>query len=295
MRLIFKNSCSRRSQSFHWLASLTVAIAAVSIVCPAYAADIPVSAASLDHGFNLLYDLDFAQAHQVFLSWEQQHANNPLGVACDAAGLLFSEFDRLGVLEAQFYTNDKAFAERQRLNPDPGLRDRFNAAIDRAETLARAQLAKDPKDRDALFAMTLASGLQADYAAMIEKRNLVSLHYTKDANAWAQQLLQVDPHAYDAYLATGFSKYIIGSMSAPVRWLVRLDGVSGDKQAGIAELKMTAEHGHYLAPFARILMAIACVRDKNKAGALSILASLRQQFPQNPLFGREISRLDAAR
>ena len=37
--------------------------------------------------------------------------------------------------------------------------------------LARIQtlLAKNPKDRDALFAMTLSSGLRADYAALIEK------------------------------------------------------------------------------------------------------------------------------
>jgi hypothetical protein len=31
------------------------------------------------------------------------------------------------------------------------------------------------KDRDALFALTLSSELQADYAALIEKRNLASL------------------------------------------------------------------------------------------------------------------------
>jgi hypothetical protein len=81
-------------------------------------------------------------------------------------------------------------------------------------------------------------------------------------------------------------------MSAPVRWLVRLGGVSGDKEAGISELKLTAAQGRYLAPFARILLAIAYVRDKNKAGARELLVSLREQFPENPLFAREIGRLD---
>ena len=41
-----------------------------------------------------------------------------------------------------------------------------------------------------LFAMTLASGLQADYAALIEKRNFASLHFTKEASASAQELLE---------------------------------------------------------------------------------------------------------
>jgi hypothetical protein len=82
-------------------------------------------------------------------------------------------------------------------------------------------------------------------------------------------------------------------MAAPVRWLVRLGGASGDKQAGIRELEITAQHGRYLAPFARILLAIACVREKDKAHARELLVSLRNDFPQNPLFAREILRLDS--
>ena len=168
----------------------------------------------------------------------------------------------------------------------------FYAALDQADIRARARLARNPIDRDALFALTMSSGLKADYAGLIEKRNLASLHYTKEATAWAQQLLAVDPDCYDAHLATGVSQYIIGSMAAPIRWLVRLGGVSGDKQKGIADLQLTAERGHYLAPFARILLAIAYVREKDKARARELLVSLRNEFPQNPLFTQEIARLD---
>ena len=109
-----------------------------------------------------------------------------------------------------------------------------------------------------------APGLQADYAALIEKRNLASLHFTKEASASAQQLLAVCHDCYDALLATGFSKYVIGSMAAPVRWFLRMGGLPADKQSGISDLQTTAEHGHYLAPFARILLAIAYVREKDK-------------------------------
>jgi hypothetical protein len=77
------------------------------------------------------------------------------------------------------------------------------------------------------------------------------------------------------HLATGVSQYIIGSMAAPIRWLVRLGGVSGDKEKGIAELQLTAQFGHYLAPFARILLAIAYVREKDKPRARELLISLR--------------------
>jgi hypothetical protein len=252
-------------------------------------------APSLDHGFRLLYDLDFEGAGQVFASWQQQHPDDPLGPASEAAGVLFSEFDRLGVLESQFYESDQAFGARKKLSPDPAVRSRFDSALDRAESRARTRLAQNPKDPDALFAMTLSSGLKGDYAALIDKHNLTSLHFTKEATGWAEQLLAVDPNCYDARIATGFSKYIIGSMAAPLRWVLRLGGVTGDKRAGIADLQLTAQRGHYLAPFARILLAIAYVRERDKPHARELLASLSREFPDNPLFAREISRLDTGR
>lgn len=87
-------------------------------------------------------------------------------------------------------------------------------------------------------------------------------------------------------------RYIIGSMAAPVRWVLRLGGVSGDKAGGIAGLEATAAQGHLLAPFARILLAIAYVCEKDLPRARELLRGLQQEFPNNTLFGRELARLD---
>jgi len=263
----------------------------------AHAEDLPrtASPSALDRGFSGLYNLDFAGAQQDFTTWQKMHPEDPIGPVSEAAGILFSEFNRLGILESQFYENDDAFADRPKVTPDPALRSRFQDAITRAENLARAKLAKDPKDRDGLFALTLSSGLQADYAALIDKRNLASLHYTKQASSSAQELLSVCPDCYDALLATGFSKYIIGSMAAPVRWLLRMGGLPADKKGGIADLQKTADHGRYLAPFARILLAIAYVREKDNSRAIQLLADLHREFPGNTLFPREILHLSKAR
>jgi hypothetical protein len=248
----------------------------------------------LEHGFSGLYNLDFAGAQKDFSSWEAQHPDDPVGPVSQAAGYLFSEFNRLGVLESQFYQDDSAFSARSKQTPDAAVKTLFESSLDRAEKLANLRLAKNPNDHDALFALTLSNGLQADYAALIEKRNLNSLHYTKEASAWAQKLLSICNDCSDVLVATGFSKYIIGSMSAPVRWMLRMGGLPGDKQAGISDLQLTANHGHYLAPFARILLSIAYVREKNKPQALQLLSGLRTDFPGNPLFQREISRLETS-
>ena len=270
--------------------AVLVTAALMLLTVPQAFADLP--SAGLDHGFRRLYDLDFSGGQREFESWEKLNPENPMGPASEAAGILFSEFNRLGVLEAQFYEDDSVFGARKKYQADPGERARFDKQLSRAEDLAKSRLSRDPRDRDALLAMTFAAGLRSDFAALIEKRNLASLHYTKEATAWAQKLLAVDPNCYDAHLAGGVSRYIIGSMAAPVRWLVRLGGVTGDKAGGIAELQTTAAQGHLLAPFARILLAIAYVREKDVARARELLIGLQRDFPNNALFGRELARLD---
>jgi len=250
------------------------------------------SNAGLEPGFQRLYNLDFPGAQREFESWEKVNPQNPMGPVSEAAGILFSEFNRLGVLEAQFYEDDSIFAARKKYEANPEQRARFEQRLGNAETLAKSTLGRDPRNRDALLAMTLAAGLRSDFAALIEKRNLASLHYTKESSIWAEQLLAADPDCYDARLAGGISKYIVGSMALPVRWLLRIGGVPGDKAGGIAELQSTADHGRLLAPFARILLAIAYVRDRDATRAREILVSLEKDFPDNPLFARELARLD---
>ena len=277
----------RRLMNLPWVAPL---LAAALWTLPSQATNMP--APEIQSGFQSMYNLNFDQAERQFAEYEKQHADNPMGPVSEAAGLLFSEFQRLGVLESQFYEDDSAFAARKKLTPDTAVRDRFNAALTRAEALAQAKLSKSPGDHDSLFALTLASGLRADYLALIEKRNLASLHYAKQASAIGNQLLAVHPDCYDAHLASGVSRYLTGTLSAPLRWLARLGGANPDKQGGISELQLTAQHGELLAPFARILLAIAYVRDKDRTRAIAELDSLKNQFPANPLFSREIARLD---
>jgi predicted Zn-dependent protease len=55
---------------------------------------------------------------------------------------------------------------------------------------------------------------------------------------------------------------------------------------------LVSERGYYLAPYARILLAIAEIREKNFTGARQLLSQLRDEFPGNPLFTQEIARLD---
>jgi hypothetical protein len=248
------------------------------------------AATPIQQGFASMYNLDFATAHRDFDAWQGQHPEDPMGPASHAAAYLFTEFARLGVLESDLFTDDKRFDNRQKLSPDPQVKNKINAELDQAENLAAKALAKDPNDANAQFAKILSLGLRSDYAALIEKRDLAAISYTKQGTALAEQLLKQDPSAYDAYLAMGVENYLIGIKPAPVRWLMAAGGVETDKIRGIHDLELTAAHGDLLAPFARLLLAVAALRDKEPAKACSILSELSSDYPKNPLYRNEINQ-----
>jgi hypothetical protein len=245
--------------------------------------------ASLESGYHQMYNLQFADAHKTFHDWERLHPDDPLAPSSDAAAYLFEEFDRLGVLQSELFLDDAKMKKSLKLTPDLAAKQAFDNTLTKSEQLADAILARSPKDSNALFAKTLNLGLRSDYVALIDKRYLASLGYMKAAGIMADKLLAIDPSRYDAYMAGGVENYMLGLNAAPVRWLLRIYGAQADKNRGIEKLKLTAEKGHYLLPFARLLLAVAALRDKDRTKARELLGGLARDFPNNGLYARELS------
>jgi len=271
------------------LTNVAVLLACLVATRPIARANVPPD--SLERGFQLLYNLDFSQAQKQFSAYQEQHPDDPMGAVSEASGLLFSELNRLGILSTHFFDRDPGFGSKPAPRADPAIRERFDSALERAEALTRRQLRRDAKDRRALLAVTLVNGLRADYSSLLEHRYGLALHYTRDATSHARELLAFCQDCYDAYIATGISGYLIGSVSAPLRWILRMGGFPASKKQGIADLELVSERGHYLAPYARIVLAMAEIREKNPARARELLTQLRDEFPGNPLFTRELMRL----
>ena len=281
---------SSRLQSGLIVAAVCVIVGIAAPAFAAPAASIP-EASSVEAGYRQMYNLDFDGAHRTFQSWEQAHPQDPLGPASNAAAYLFAEFARLHVLESELFTDDDKFAHRDRLTPDPTVQAAFHAELKKAEQMADQNLSHSPDDHRSLFAKVLAGGLRGDYTALIEKRNLAALSSMKLSRSMAEHLLAKDPSYYDAYLAVGVENYLLGTNPAPVRWILHLTGAQTDKGDGLTKLRLTAERGHYLAPFARLLLAVAALRDHDRGKARDLLSGLAQEFPQNPLYRRELDRI----
>jgi hypothetical protein len=249
----------------------------------------------LDAGFHLLYELKFEEARNHFEVWQKSHPEDPLGSASEAAAYLFEECYRQGVLTSEFFLDNKRFLGKIPLKPDPKLRAAFFAADKQAQDLAQLRLKANPDDTNALFAMTLSLGMQANYASLIDKRQLDSLKKVREADVYAKKLLVVAPDAADAYLGLGMANYFIGSLPGTKKIFLGFAGIHGDKKAGIQQLEITAEHGHYLRPFAKILLALAALREKKTEVARTQLTDLVAEFPENPLFASELTKLNSSR
>jgi hypothetical protein len=245
----------------------------------------------LDQGYRQMYNLQFSDAHQTFQAYMKAHPQDPFAPTSDGAAYLFDEFNRLGVLQTELFTDDEKFEGREKPSPDPAVRERFDEAIARSQKLADAILEHSPRDQNALLASVLNVGLESDYLAMVEKRDLAAVAYTKRAGLAAEKLLAIDPTCYDAYLAIGVENYVLGLKPAPVRWILRLYGAETDKETGVQKMQLTATKGHYLLPFARLLLAVAALRGNDRNQAKALLQNLAEEFPNNQLYRRELSRL----
>lgn len=264
----------------------------LSLLIPAaLAADTSVPSGDLYGGWLKMYDLKFDDAHQAFGVWKQSHPADALGPASDAAAYLFSELARLGVLESELFVDDTKFENRSKPHPDPQMKPRFDQEIQQTERLADAALKASATDTNALFAKSLTFGLRADLSSLIEKQDLAALKFTKAGRVFTDRLQAVDPTNYDGYLGGGVENYLLSLKPAPLRAFLWMTGSQVDREKGLRELRLTAQYGHYLEPFAKLLLAVAALRDNNRTLAREILSGLHNRFPNNPLYLRELDRL----
>ena len=244
----------------------------------------------LEHGYRLLYLQRFPEARGEFEKWAELHPSEPFGQVSLAASYLFEEFFLQHVLTSDYFLDDKRFLGGITGTPDASRIKGFEDAVARARNLAFRRLKVHPRDPEGLFALTLCAGMQSDADSMLLKKHYDALKHLKEANANAEMLLRDHPEAYDAYVAPGIAYYVIGSLPASARFLLWFGGIHGDKQLGMSQVQKTAENGHYLKPFARILLALSARREKENALAQKNLKELTEEFPGNAVYDSEYAK-----
>ena len=255
------------------------------------------SGVDLYAGYRAMYAISILPPRiQKFTAWKRVNPNDPMGPVSNAAAYLFSELERLHVLDTELFVSDDKFQQRQHLTADPALKRAIEDELASGRQFAQRVLASSPNDQNALLASVMSHGLEADYLSLIEHHDLAALSVVKEGRALAGARLANDhPDCYDAYLAIGVENYLLSLKPAPVRWMLSWSGAQTNREVGIAKLRLTAEKGFLLQPYARMLLAVAALRDNDRGTASRMLEGLARDFPHNRLYAAELSRIKDAK
>ncbi|MBI1353344.1 MAG: tetratricopeptide repeat protein [Acidobacteria bacterium] len=244
-------------------------------------------AAGNDHYFNLEYDEALRDYYQALdLGGPSASVWNHI-----ATTLLYAELNRLGKLETSAFRGDNDFLGWEKPEPDPKRIEAFRGALFEARRLAEATLAKKPKDREALLALSANYGLEANYQFMIDKSYFAALRNGNKARDYAEQVIKQDPGVVDAYLVPGVQEYVIGSLPWAVRTLVSVGGIHGDKERGVEWVTRVADRGRSLRNEARVLMTLVHRRESRPLEAARVLEGLIEDFPRNYVLRLELGSM----
>jgi hypothetical protein len=259
---------------------------------PAPRMDAAPTAGMLDSGFRDLYELNFKAGREKFLSYQKMQPNDPLGKAAEAASYLYEQFNAKGIFTSEFFLSDDKFLGGAIGTPADNRNDAFLNANHMAREMAVTRLKADPADHQGLLVLTMTDGMEADYDALLVKKQMAGLGLTKQADAEAAKLLAVDPSAEDAYMALGAANYVIGCLPSYKRAFLWFGGIHGDREKGMQQLQRAADHGHYMQTFAKAWLALAYEREHQPDRARELLAQLESEYPANPLYAKELALLD---
>ncbi len=242
---------------------------------------------ALTTGFDHFYNNEYDQALTIFEEQVKAHPDDATGYNAVAQAILYREMYRDGALESQLVTGSNSFLRRSKMRISAEDKQRFDEAVDRASALSEQRLQQNPDDVNALYALAVAHGLQANFLFLVEKSWLQALHESIVSRKANDRILELDPSFVDAHLLHGFSEYVVSCLPGYMRMLGALRGFHGDKEDGIRQLQLVAKSGVRNRYDAAILLAAVYRREHLPQDAIPLLKNLAATFPRNYLFPLE--------
>lgn len=244
----------------------------------------PASEALRAKAADSTYNLDHAEALAAF---RQAVAADPLDAGAHrgmAMSLWLGITYRRGNMTVDDYLGRVTTPNSAQTPPPPAETvAAFHDAVERAIALARRRLASNPRDPDAHYQLGAAVGLRASYTATVDGRVLGAFRAAREAYEEHEQVLTLAPQRKDAGLIVGTYRYIVATLSLPLRWAAYIAGFGGDGQRGLRLIEDAAAYGGENQTDARFALLLLYNREKRYDDALAQLATLRNQYPRNRL------------
>jgi tetratricopeptide (TPR) repeat protein len=238
-------------------------------------------------GLDLAYNLDHDRALELLRRAVALAPSDPASHRALASVLWLNVLFRRGAVTVDHYLGSFSRPSVELAKPPPEIDAEFRNHVQRAIALAEKEVSAHPKDPQAHYDLGAALGLQASYMATVEGRMLAGFSAARRSFDEHQQVLALDPSRTDAGLIVGTYRYLVSTLSLPMRMMAYVAGFGGGRDRGIQMLQRTAGVDAALGNDARTDAMFALVlvynRERRYSDAVRMLQELRRLYPRNRL------------
>jgi hypothetical protein len=247
------------------------------------------SASLRRQAFDLAYDLDRAEAVRLLERGVAEHPQDAAMHRALASVLWLEMLFQRGAVTSDHYLGSFSRTQVDLKAPPPALETAFRRHVEEAITLAESRVRRAPGDARARYDLGAAIGLQASHTAAVEGRLVAGFRAARRAYDQHERALRLDPSLRDAGLVVGLYRYIVSTLSAPMRVMAYVAGFGGGRERGIQMLEDAAAHGADARVDAMFALVLVYNRERRYDDALRVLGGLRRMYPRNRLVVLEMA------
>ena len=247
-------------------------------------------------GFLHFYNLDYDGAQSRFEQLLAAHRDNPLANALILMVVIFRELYHEDLLDTTYYAHDSFLTTKRRVDVPDNVRQQIEDLTNRVSSLVEERMKRGPEDgpgrqQDALFARGFARGLHAAFITLADHSYIAAARQGLAARNDSEAVLKIDPEYADADMAIGIQQFAVASLPRMMRMLVGIAGVGGNKERGLALVRISATKGVTTSVDARTTLSLFLRHDGRYGEALEVQHGLAAEFPHDYLFRLEEANL----
>jgi tetratricopeptide (TPR) repeat protein len=235
------------------------------------------------HAESLAYDLDHAEALALLRRSIAMAPGDPAGYRALASVLWLNLLFQRGAVTVDHYLGSFSRSSVDLKQPPAEINAEFHSSITRAIELAQQRVNARPADPQAHFDLGAAIGLQSSYTATVEGRMMSGFKAARRAYDEHERVLALDPSRKDAGLVVGTYRYIVSTLSLPMRLMAYAAGFGGGRDRGIGMVEAAAAQPFENRVDALFALVLMYNRERRFDEALNVLEELRRLHPRNRL------------
>lgn len=245
------------------------------------------SAALRAKGATKLFNLDRDDAIATYRAAIAADPNDGDAYRGLASALWMSVTFRRGTMTVDSYLGRVSRQNVRMPPPPPEIAGEFQRAVTRAVEIGRTQVLAAPKSPQARYQLGAAVALRAAYAATVDGSVRSAFGAAREAFNEHEEVLRLDQKRGDAGLVVGTYRYLVSSLSMPVRWVAYAAGFGGDAERGLRLIEAAAIYPGDNQTDARMALVLLYNREERYLDALIQLTTLQTQYPKNRLLWLE--------